>query len=124
MANRDEDPVHGQVFNLTRFDIFEPRSRDAKGCLIAKHFFQLSIPSHFNFRMIEQPVLQDLFGAQAVPAMHQDHFGCKIGQEQCFLNRRVATADNNHVFAAIEEPVTGRTGRDPKPLKLALTWQA
>ena len=74
--------------------------------------------------MREQAVLQDLLGAQAVAAMHQDHLAGELGQEQRLLDRGVAAADHHHLAVAIEEPVAGRAGTDAEALELLLGRQA
>ena len=68
------------------------------------------IPDHLDLRVLEQPVLQDLLGAQAVAPVHQRDLGGEIGQEQRFLDRGIAAADHQHFFAAIEEAVAGGAG--------------
>ena len=74
--------------------------------------------------MRQQALFEYFFTAQAVAAMHQRHAFGKIGQKQCFLNRRIAAADNHDFFIAVEKPVTCRTGRDTKALKLGLRIKA
>jgi hypothetical protein len=65
---------------------------------------------------VEQPLLQDLFGAQFVAPVNQRHRLGEIGEIKRFLDGRIAAADDDHVLAAIEETVAGRAGRNAKPM--------
>ena len=60
-----------------------------------------------DLRILEQPILQNLFGTQRVTPMHQRDLGGKIGEKQRLLDGSVAAADHQHVLAAIEEAVAG-----------------
>ena len=81
------------------------------------------VPDHLDLGMLEQPVLQDLLGAEVVAAMHDRDLGGEVGEEQRFLDRGVAAADHQHLLAAIEEAVAGGAGRDAVALELLLGRQ-
>ena len=53
-----------------------------------------------------------LLGAQDVAPVDQRHLFGEIGQEQRFLDGRVAAADDRDLLAAIEGTITGGAGRD------------
>ena len=78
----------------------------------ARYFFDRGVPDDFDFRMREQALLQHLFGAQRIAAVEQRHRIGEVGQEQRFLDRGVAAADDRDVLAAIEEAVAGGAGGD------------
>ena len=71
-----------------------------------------------DMRIGEQPVLQDLLGAEAVAAVDQSDVMAVIGEVERFLDRGVAAADHRHLLAAVEEAVAGRAGRRALPLHM------
>ncbi len=82
------------------------------------------VPDHLDLWILEQPVLQDVLGAELVAAVHQRDLGGEIGEEQRFLDGGVAAADHDHLLAAIEEAVAGGAGGDAEALELLLGRQA
>jgi hypothetical protein len=40
--------------------------------------------------------------------MDDTHFGCKLRQEERFLNRRISSPNYNNAFASEEVTITGR----------------
>ena len=66
-------------------------------------------------RIGEQPVLQDLLGAQASRRWISVTSWLMVGQVERFLDRSVAAADHRDFLAAIEEAVAGRASQTPLP---------
>ncbi len=56
--------------------------------------------------------------------MNQRHFRGEIGQEQGFFDSGIAPANHHDLLAAIEEPVTGGTGRHAEALERFFAVQA
>ena len=73
--------------------------------------------------MVEQPLLQDALGAEFAPAVDERHPAGEGGEEQRFLHRRIAAADNRDRLAAIEEAVAGGARRDAEPAQRFLARQ-
>jgi len=96
---------------------FHLHAGHAQGGLGAQHLLDRVVPETFHLRMLEQPVLQDLLGPQAVAAVDQRDLGGEVGQEQRLFDGSVAAADHNNFLAAVEEAVTGGTGRDAEALE-------
>ncbi len=93
------------------------------GFSAAGDFVELGVPQHRNLGILEQPILQDLLGAEIVaPVRHRD-LGGEVGQEQSLLDRGIAAAHHHHVLAAIEKSVAGGAGRDPVALEPLLRRQ-
>ncbi len=61
---------------------------------------------------LEQPVLEDLLGPEAVAAMDQRHLRRMVREVERLLDRRVAAADHDHFAVAEKEAVAGRAGRN------------
>ncbi len=117
MADGDENAV-GSVFgHSAALEIFQAYMSDLCGILGAADFIDLAVPDHLDLGMLEQPVLQDAFGAQAVAAMHQRHRGREVGEEQRFLDGGVTAADHEDILVAIEEAVAGGAGGDAEALE-------
>ena len=74
--------------------------------------------------MREQPILQDAFGAQFVAPMNERHLAGEIGEEQRFLDGRIAAADHDHLAVAIEEPIAGCASRNAETLEMLLRGNA
>ena len=87
---------------------------------LAQHLVERVVPDRLDLGVPEQPVLQDLLGAQLVAAVDQRDLGGEVGQEQRLLDRRVAAADHHDLLAAVEEAVAGGAGRDAEALELLL----
>ena len=124
MADRDKHPVTGQVLFRPGLEVFQPHPGYGVWIFAAQDFLDRAVPDHRHLGVIEQALLQDFFSAQAVAAMDQGDLGGKIGQVKRFFHRRIAAADHDNLFAAIEKPVAGRAGRDAKALEFLLGWQA
>ena len=77
-----------------------------------------------DLRVAEQPVLQDLLGAQRVAPMHQRHSPGVIGQVDRLLDRGIAAADDKHLLVAEEEAVAGGAGRHAKAAECLLARHA
>ena len=95
--------------------------------VVAQHFVEGVVPFDRHVAvldLVEQLVLQDLLGAQAIAAMHQRDLGGDVGQVQRFLDSGVAATDHHDFLIAIEEAIAGRTGRDALAHELLLTRQA
>src|SRR5205085_4614673 len=71
----------------------------------------------------ERPVLQDLLGAQRIPAMDQGNVMTVVGHVERFFHRRIAAADHDHLAPAVEEAVAGRAGRYALALEMLLARQ-
>jgi hypothetical protein len=97
---------------------------DAAGCPGAHHLVDGVVPDDLDLGVLEQAVLHDLLGAQAVAAVDQRDLGGEIGQEQRLFDGGVAAADHDDLLAAIEEPVAGGAGRDAEALEMLLRGQA
>ena len=100
------------------------RLRRPSGLSVPIDFVQLVEPQRFDLGVLEQPVLQDLFGAQFVAAVDQRHLGGEVGQEQRLFDGGVAAADHDDLLSAIEEAVAGGAGGDAEALELLFRWQA
>ena len=55
--------------------------------------------------------------------MNQRHFAGNVGQIQRFFDSGVAAADHSHFLIAVEEAVTGGTGRNPPTRELLFRGQ-
>ena len=94
------------------------------GSLVADDFLDRGVPDHLDLGVLEQPVLQDALGAQAVAAMDQRHLGGEVGEVERLLDGGVAAADDHDLLAAEEEAVAGGAGRDAEALELLARRQA
>ena len=80
--------------------------------VITEDFLEGVVPhqGHVSFLgLVEQLVLQDLFRAEAVPAVYQHHFATDVGEIKCLLHGGIATPDHRHFLVAVEEAIAGRT---------------
>ena len=73
------------------------------------------IPQNGDLGILEQAILQDLFGAERIAAMDQRHLRGVVREVERLLDGRVAAADNDHFLATEEKPVAGGAGRDATP---------
>src|SRR5262249_43958661 len=69
-------------------------------------------------------VLENFLSAKGFAAMDNCHRSRKIGQKEGLLHGRVAAANNEHIFALIEEAVARRASRYPIATEFLLAWQA
>src|SRR5258707_681660 len=123
VPDRDEYPVDRALTERIRLDVAEDDALDLERAIVAGHLFEHGVPQHVDFRILEQPVLQDLLGAEAVAPMRDRDLGGKVGEKQRFLDRGVAAADDENLLAAVEEAVAGGAGRDAVSLELLLRGQ-
>ncbi len=72
-----------------------------------------------TFLLGEEPVLQDTLGSEAFAAVDHRDGARDVGEVERLLDGRVATADHDHVLAAIEEPSHVAQAETPKPWKAA-----
>lgn len=112
VADGDEDAVGGDLLGRAVLDVLQPNAGDVAGDAVhdPQHLFDRHIPDHLDLGMGEQPILQDLLGAELVAAVDDRDLGREVGQEQRLFDGRVAAADHDHVLAAIEEAVAGGAG--------------
>ena len=116
-------PSIGALADRAGLDVFQTRMGDLERIVRAADIVEHGVPDHLDLRMLEQPLLQDLLGAQAVAPMHQRHLGGEIGEEQRLLDRGIAAADHQHFLAAIEEAVAGGAGGDAVAAEFLLARQ-
>src|SRR6185369_13946150 len=69
-------------------------------------------PDELDLRVLPGAVLHDLGGAELVAAVEQLDLVRELGEEERFLHRRVAAADDGDVLALEEEAVAGGARRD------------
>ena len=72
-----------------------------------------AVPCELDAVIGDGAVGHDPRGAQLVATVDDRDVGRELGEEQCFLDCGVAAADYGDVLVPEEEPVTGRTGREP-----------
>ena len=118
MADGHEKPLAGHHPLGAAAHLAQAHPGHAQRCLGAQNLLDGVVPQDFHLGVLEQPLLQDLFGAQAVAAVHQCHLGGEIGQEQRLLHGRIAAARHHDLLPAIKEPVAGGAGRNAKALEL------
>ncbi len=123
MSDGDEHAVDGLVFDCAGLHVLQAHPVDLHRIVAAEHVLEHGVPDHFDLRMLEQPVLQDLFGAEVVAPVHYRDLAGKIGEEEGFLDRGVAAADHHHFLVAVEEPIAGRAGGHAVALELLLGRQ-
>ncbi len=120
MPDGDEHAVRRHLGESPGLDVAEDDALHLQGVLATHHFLEHRVPEHRNLRVLEQPVLQDLFGAEAVAAVHHRDLGGEIGEEQRLLDRGIAAADHDHFLVAVEKAVAGGAGGDAVTLELLL----
>ena len=124
VADRDEAAIGRLVARragggVDQVDADEPRHAFARD-----ETLDLLVPQDLDLRIDHQPVLQNLFGAQAVAAVDQRHIVAMVGQVKRLLHRGVAAADHHDLLAAIEEAVARRAGRNALAAQLLLARNA
>ena len=117
MADRDKNAVAGAFGNGAGAQVAQPHAGDLRRLGDAEDLVDDAVPDDVDLRVAEQPVLQDLFGAQRVAAMDEGDPARVVGQIERFLDRGVAAADDDDLLVAEEEPVAGRAGRDAEAAK-------
>ena len=103
-ADKDEDAVGGNFTCLSGLDVDYSYSGDK---IPAGNCRQFCLPDEFNFLFGKSPFLQDFRGPQPVAAMDHRNFPGEISQEERFLKRRIAAADNDDILLAIKWSVAG-----------------
>ena len=116
MADGDEEPVDRQRFRFARAEIADSDRAHRTGIVGAQHFVDAEIVDHVDLGVGREAHLVRLVGAQHGAAMDERHALGEIGEEQCFLGRGVAAADDGHALAAEEEAVTGGASRNAEAL--------
>ncbi len=117
-------PSTGRLRDLAGLDVLHGHARDRLGILGAGDFLQHRIPDHLDLGVLEQPLLHDALGPEAVAPMHDGDLAGEVGEEQRLLDRGVAAAEHGHLLALVEEAVAGGAGRYAVPLELLLRRQA
>ena len=123
MADRDEHAVDRRSVTAPVLMFLSRTPLDLQRVLAAGDVVQRAVPDHLDLGMLEQPVLQDLFGAERVAPVHDRHLGGEIGEEQRLFDRGIAAADHDDFLVAVEEAVAGRAGRHAVALELLLGGQ-
>ena len=118
MADGDEKAVARHIGGGTGQHVAGAHAGDTQRGFGAQNLDHVMVPQHADLRVLEQAVLQDLFGAKAVAAVDDGDFGGEFGQEQRFFHRRIAAADHHDLATAIKEAVAGGAGRDAKAFEL------
>src|SRR5260221_14781659 len=124
MADGDEDALARHGPRRAGLGVAQDDAGEARRVLLADDLLDDAVPYDGDLGIAEQPILQDLLGAQAVAAMDQRHPRRVIGEIKRFLDRRVAAADDDDLAAAEEEAGAGRTGRDAEAAIGLLSGQA
>ena len=104
-------PSTGSSFRSPVFRFAQHRRRDLALAGVLD-LVDLRVPLERDLRVGERLVLHDLRRAQRVAAMDDGHVRREARQEDRFLHRRVAAADDGDRLAAEEVAVAGRAGRD------------
>jgi hypothetical protein len=74
--------------------------------------------------VLEEALLQDTLGAEFAAAVNDDDLAGEIGEEERFLNRGIATADDDILVVALKEPIAGGAGGDAKALEFLFAGNA
>ena len=120
MADGDEDAVGRDLVALAGFQVLQPRAGDAQRRFLPENLFKRGVPDHMDLLMREQPLLQDALGAQLAAAVHKGNLAGMIGEEQRFLDGRIAAADHQHLLAAVEKTIAGGAGGNAEALEFGL----
>src|SRR5690606_7267909 len=94
VTDGDENPGHRQV----RRGVWRLRAAHAEAGharIVTRHFIDDMIPQDLDLslvRLLEQVVLQNLFGAERVPPVYQRYLRGNVAEVKRFLHRRVASA--------------------------------
>src|SRR5262245_14454991 len=123
VADGDEDPVRRMLAERAGLDVAQNDSLDLERVLSPRYVIHHAVPNHRNLRVLEQAVLQDLLGAKTVAAVHHGDAGGEIGEKQRLFDGGIASADHDHLFAAIEKAIAGGAGGDAIALEFLLGRQ-
>src|SRR5215510_2717752 len=107
VADGDEYAVRRVLAARAGFDVAQNDAFHLQRVLLAQNLVQHGVPDHGNFPILEQTILQNLFCAECIAPVHERDARSEIGEEQRLLDRGIAAADHQDLFAAIEEPITG-----------------
>ncbi len=124
MTDGYEDTFCRDFSDLTGFYVLCLHAGYAQRVLVPQNLNHLMIPERHDLFVLHQTVNQDLFRAQRVTTVDQSHLRGKIRQEKSLFHSSVPAADHNDFLTAIEEPVTGRTGRHAKALEFLFRLKA
>src|SRR5579875_4209248 len=91
--------------------------------IIAQDLNHLCIPDKADFWILEGAILHNFAGAQAIASMYNRDMAGVTGQESRLFQRRIATADDDHILVAEEEAIAGRAGADAASLQARLARQ-
>src|SRR6185312_3120118 len=80
--------------------------------LVAKNLRDYRVPGEADLGILERPGGHDLAGPQLLAAVHDRDRPGESGQEDCFLDCRVAAANYRNVLVPEEEAITGGTPGD------------
>src|SRR6476661_8208465 len=80
--------------------------------LVAKNLRDYRVPGEVDLGILERAGGHDLAGPQLVAAVHDGDGSGESGQEDCFLDCRVAAADDRNVLVPEEEAITRSTPGD------------
>ena len=119
MADGDEHTVGGELLSYARFHVLQPNAGNAHGTRGTQNLIDGMVPNHLDLRVSKEALLQYLLGAELGLAMHDGDLGREVGQEQRFFHGGIAAANDDDLFAAIEEAVAGGAGRHAETLELA-----
>src|SRR4051794_40634107 len=112
MADGDEYAVGLLLGDGAGLHVLQHHALYLERIVVTEHVVQHGVPDYRDLRILEQPVLQDLLGAEMIAAVDDGDVSREIGEEEGFLYCGVAAANDNDVLATIEEAVAGRAGRD------------
>lgn len=84
--------------------------------VLAREAQGVALEEHFDFRILKDPFLHDVGGAQVGLADNHIDLFAQAREVGRFLARRVAAAYDSDRLFAVEEPVARSTRRDPAPL--------
>src|SRR5690606_20432482 len=124
VADGDEDAVDRLLIRAVAGNVAQRDRVDRRGHGRAADIGDLVVPAHFDLGILEQALLQDALGSELVAAVDQDDLGGKIGEEERFLDRGIAAANDQHFLVAIEKAIAGGAGGDAEALELLLAGQA
>ena len=124
MADRDKDAVAGAFGNGAGAQVAQLDPGDLGRLGDPEDLVHDRVPDDVDFRIPEQPVLQDLLGAQGVAPVDEGHAPRVVCQIDRFLDRGIAAADDDHLLVSEKEPVAGRAGRHAKPAEFRLARHA
>src|ERR1019366_8171118 len=79
MPDGDEHAVDLALAQRAGFQVLEPHAVDLRWVVAAEHVVEYAVPDHVDLGVLEQPVLQDLFRAERVAAVHHGDLGGEIG---------------------------------------------